>query len=225
MNGRRRVVVTGLGAVTPLGNDVETSWANLLAGESGAGPITHFDHADYAVHFACELKDFDPAQWMDRKRARRMDRFIAFAVASAAMAMCDSKLPTQGDIAEEIGVLIGSGIGGLTFLGDQFHRRVRGHRDAGLLETRGERIGHLLLDVQLGDHGLPPGLSGVPAGETATDQPDDQHRDHQPSNREPLVRNDPPGLRPEAPGHGGGEEDDDQPFPYAQHPHDCSPGV
>src|SRR5436189_1478671 len=65
MNGRRRVVVTGLGAVTPLGNDVETSWTNLLAGESGAGEITHFDHTDYPVHFACELKDFDPSNWIE----------------------------------------------------------------------------------------------------------------------------------------------------------------
>src|SRR4029434_58293 len=69
-NGRRRVVVTGLGAVTPLGNDVETTWSNLVAGESGAGPITQFDPSEYAVNFACELKDFDPTQWIDRKQAR-----------------------------------------------------------------------------------------------------------------------------------------------------------
>ena len=75
MNGRRRVVITGLGAVSPLGNDVETTWQRLLAGESGAGPITQFDHTDYKVHFACEVKDFDPTNWIDRKEARRMDRF------------------------------------------------------------------------------------------------------------------------------------------------------
>src|ERR687884_235420 len=67
-NGRRRVVITGLGMVSPLGNDVESSWKALLAGESGAAEITSFDHTDYGVHFACELKDFDPTVWLDRHR-------------------------------------------------------------------------------------------------------------------------------------------------------------
>src|SRR5919201_1738386 len=112
MNGRRRVVVTGLGAVTPLGNDVETSWSNLLAGESGAGPITRFDHADYAVHFACELKDFDPGRWIDRKQARRMDRFAQMIVAAARQAEADSGI----DVAKEgdrVGASVATGIGGL----------------------------------------------------------------------------------------------------------------
>jgi 3-oxoacyl-[acyl-carrier-protein] synthase II len=111
-NGRRRVVVTGLGAVTPLGNDVETSWANLLAGESGAGEITQFDHADYPVHFACEVKDFDPTEWIDRKAARRMDRFTHLVLAAARQAEEDSRL----DIAKEpgrVGAAIATGIGGL----------------------------------------------------------------------------------------------------------------
>ena len=82
-NGRRRAVVTGIGAVSPLGNDVETTWANVLAGKSGAGPITHFDPTDYSVHFACEAKDFDPEQWIDRKTARRMDRFTHLVLAAA----------------------------------------------------------------------------------------------------------------------------------------------
>ena len=69
------MVVTGLGMVTPLGNDVETTWANLIAGESGAAPIEQFDASEFPVNFACELKDFDPTQWIDRKQARRMDRF------------------------------------------------------------------------------------------------------------------------------------------------------
>ncbi|HVM69152.1 MAG TPA: beta-ketoacyl synthase N-terminal-like domain-containing protein, partial [Gaiellaceae bacterium] len=64
-NGRRRVVVTGLGMVTPLGNDVETTWSNLIAGESGAAPIEQFDASEFPVHFACELKGFDPTQWID----------------------------------------------------------------------------------------------------------------------------------------------------------------
>src|ERR671933_387411 len=112
MNGRRRVVVTGLGAVTPLGNDVETTWANLLAGESGAGPITHFDHTGYPVHFACELKDFDPGQWIDRKRARRMDRFAQMILAAARQAETDSGIDVASE-ADRIGAAIATGIGGL----------------------------------------------------------------------------------------------------------------
>jgi 3-oxoacyl-[acyl-carrier-protein] synthase II len=112
MNGRRRVVITGLGAVTPLGNDVETTWANLLAGESGAGPITHFDHAGYPVHFACELKDFDPAQWIDRKRARRMDRFAQMILAAARQAEADSGIDVAGE-TDRVGASVATGIGGL----------------------------------------------------------------------------------------------------------------
>ncbi len=112
MNGRRRVVITGLGAVTPLGNDVETTWTNLLAGESGAGPITHFDHTDYPVHFACELKEFDPAQWMDRKRARRMDRFAQMVLAAARQAEADSGIDIKAE-TDRIGASVATGIGGL----------------------------------------------------------------------------------------------------------------
>jgi 3-oxoacyl-[acyl-carrier-protein] synthase II len=112
MNGRRRVVITGLGAVTPLGNDVETTWSNLLAGESGAGPITHFDHEEYPVHFACELKDFDPAQWIDRKRARRMDRFAQMILAAARQAEADSGIDIAGE-TDRVGASVATGIGGL----------------------------------------------------------------------------------------------------------------
>jgi 3-oxoacyl-[acyl-carrier-protein] synthase II len=111
-NGRRRVVVTGLGMVTPLGNDVETTWQRLLAGESGAGPITQFDPSDYFVRFACEVKDFDPTQYIDRKQARRMDRFTHLVLAAARQAETDSGV----DIAKEperIGAAIATGIGGL----------------------------------------------------------------------------------------------------------------
>ena len=111
-NGRRRVVITGLGAVTPLGNDVETTWSNLLAGESGAGPITHFDHEGYPVHFACELKEFDPAQWIDRKRARRMDRFAQMILAAARQAEADSGVDIAGE-TDRVGASVATGIGGL----------------------------------------------------------------------------------------------------------------
>src|SRR5947208_10722193 len=89
-NTHRRVVITGLGMVSPLGNDVATSWSNLVAGKAGAAEITAFDHTDYNVHFACELKDFDPTNWIDRKAARRMDRFAQMILAAARQAESDS---------------------------------------------------------------------------------------------------------------------------------------
>jgi 3-oxoacyl-[acyl-carrier-protein] synthase II len=112
LNGRRRVVITGLGAVSPLGNDVETTWRSLLAGESGAGEITQFAHAGYRVHFACEVKDFDATQWMDRKEARRMDRFSHLAIAAARQAEADSGLDIAPE-ADRIGASIATGIGGI----------------------------------------------------------------------------------------------------------------
>ena len=83
VNGRRRVVITGMGAVTPLGNDVATSWQNLCSGMSGAAPITQFDPDGYFATFACELKDFEPTNWIEYKTARRMDRFAQMVVAAA----------------------------------------------------------------------------------------------------------------------------------------------
>src|SRR6476660_4895278 len=111
-NGRRRVVVTGLGAVTPLGLDVESTWSSLLAGESGAAEITQFDHTDYPVHFACEVKDFAPADWIERKQARRMDRFAQLIVAAARQAERDSGIDIANE-ADRIGASIATGIGGL----------------------------------------------------------------------------------------------------------------
>lgn len=112
VNGQRRVVITGIGAVTPLGNDAETSWQRLLAGESGAGPITQFDSTDYYVHFACEVKDFDPSNWIDRKQARRMDRFAQLILAAARQAEADSGVDVGAE-GDRIGASIATGIGGL----------------------------------------------------------------------------------------------------------------
>jgi 3-oxoacyl-[acyl-carrier-protein] synthase II len=112
LNGRRRVAITGLGMVSPLGNDVESSWQSLVAGESGAAEITAFDHADYGVHFACELKDFDPTTWIDRKRSRRMDRFAQMILASARQAEQDSGIEIARQ-EERVGASIATGIGGL----------------------------------------------------------------------------------------------------------------
>ena len=110
--GRRRVVVTGLGMVTPLGNDVDSTWTALLAGESGAGPITQFDTTGYPVSFACELKDFEPTTWIDHKSARRMDRFTQLAIAAARQAEANSGLEIA-PISERVGAAVATGIGGL----------------------------------------------------------------------------------------------------------------
>ena len=118
-NGRRRVVITGMGAVTPLGKDIESTWSALLAGESGATDITQFDSTGYSVHFACEVKDFDPTQWIEKKAARRMDRFSQLILAAARQAEQDSGI----DVAKEpdrIGVSVATGIGGLKSLQDSY---------------------------------------------------------------------------------------------------------
>jgi 3-oxoacyl-[acyl-carrier-protein] synthase II len=116
----KRVVITGLGMVSPLGNDVQTSWSRLLAGESGAAEITSFDHTDYNVHFACELKDFDPTVWIDRKAARRMDRFAQMILAAARQAEADSGVVVAEE-PERFGASIATGIGGLHSYQECYH--------------------------------------------------------------------------------------------------------
>jgi 3-oxoacyl-[acyl-carrier-protein] synthase II len=101
-----------MGAVSPLGNDVETTWQRLLAGESGAGEITQFDHTDYKVHFACEVKDFDATEWIEKKEARRMDRFAHLVLAAAYPARDDAGLDI-GPEADRTGASIATGIGGI----------------------------------------------------------------------------------------------------------------
>src|SRR6187549_690927 len=112
LNGRRRVVVTGLGALTPLGNDVASTWQALVDGRSGAGEITQFDSSDYAVHFACEVKGFDPTEYIERKQARHMDRFAHLIVAAARQAEADSGLEIASE-ADRVGAAVATGIGGL----------------------------------------------------------------------------------------------------------------
>jgi 3-oxoacyl-[acyl-carrier-protein] synthase II len=119
-NGKRRVVITGLGLVSPLGNDVDSSWSRLIAGESGAAEITAFDHTDYNVHFACELKDFDPTQWIDRKAARRMDRFAQMIIAAARQAEVDSGVDVS-EAPDRYGASIATGIGGLKSYQECYH--------------------------------------------------------------------------------------------------------
>ena len=117
---KRRVVVTGMGAVTPVGNDVATMWRSLLDGKSGAAPITHFDATNFEVRFACEVKGFDVSEYMDRKEAKRSDQFTQYAVAAASQAMHDAGFGDGvGYEPEETGVIIGSGIGGLKIFEEQ----------------------------------------------------------------------------------------------------------
>ena len=118
----RRVVVTGLGALTPIGNTVPAFWEAMMAGTSGAAPITHFDASDYPTHFACEVKDFDPTDFVDRKEARRMDPFCQYAIVAADEALADAGIDTDALSQEEktgIGVIVGSGIGGMKLFQDQ----------------------------------------------------------------------------------------------------------
>ena len=118
----KRVVVTGLGALTPVGNTAEETWTNLLAGKSGAGPITRFDASLFKTHFACEVKDFSPNDLLDRKEARRMDRFTQFGMVVADEAIADSGLDFEKENPDRIGVIWGSGIGGI----DTFFDQVKG---------------------------------------------------------------------------------------------------
>lgn len=115
----KRVVVTGLSAITPIGNTLEEYWDGLMSGRNGIGPITHFDPSRHACRIAGEVKGFDPNDYLDRKDAKRMDRFAQFAVSASKQALEDSGLVINDLNAEQIGVLIGTGIGGLKVLEDQ----------------------------------------------------------------------------------------------------------
>jgi 3-oxoacyl-[acyl-carrier-protein] synthase II len=137
-----RVVITGMGAVTPLGNDVPTTWANLIAGKSGVGPITHFDATDYATRIAAEVKDFDPVELFGRREARRMDRFTQFAVVASGQALEDANLTVTESNAHRIGAVIGSGVGGVVSILEQVE----------VLRTRGpRRVSPFLIPMMLAD--------------------------------------------------------------------------
>ncbi|MFA5801723.1 MAG: beta-ketoacyl-ACP synthase II [Thermoleophilia bacterium] len=135
----RRVVVTGIGVISPVGTGVEDYWQALMAGVSGMGPITQFDTTGYRVRFAAEVKDFDPTEYVDKKSARRMDRFAQFSVAAAKLAVEDGALDIAAD-PENIGVMVSSGIGGLkTF-----------ERETEVLLKKGpDRISPLFIPMQI----------------------------------------------------------------------------
>lgn len=110
----KRVVVTGLGAVSPLGNDVKTTWSNALAGVSGAGPITHFDASKFKTQFACEVKNFNDEEHFDRKKARQLDLYARYAIVAARQAVNDAGIPEDENLDKNrIGVIVAAGIGGL----------------------------------------------------------------------------------------------------------------
>ena len=109
----KRVVVTGLGAITPVGNTVPDFWNNLLNGVSGAGPITHFDASKFKTQFACEVKNFNATDFIDRKEARKMDLYTQYAVVAAKEAVTDAGLDVEKEDLNKIGVILGVGIGGI----------------------------------------------------------------------------------------------------------------
>ena len=121
-----RVVVTGMGAITPIGNDLASSWRNLLEGVSGAGPITRFDATGYDTTFACEVKEFDPSKYIPAKQAKRMDLFTQYAVVASLMAVEDSGLEITPELAPHVGTLIGCGLGGLHTIEEQHKKLLAG---------------------------------------------------------------------------------------------------
>lgn len=123
---KRRVVVTGMGLVSPVGNNLETAWSNVLAGQSGISPITGFDASKFAVRFAGEVKDFDISRYVSPKEARKMDTFIHYGLGAGVEAIKDAGLTVTDDNAERIGVCIGSGIGGLPGIEDGVTAYLRG---------------------------------------------------------------------------------------------------
>jgi 3-oxoacyl-[acyl-carrier-protein] synthase II len=123
---KRRVAVTGIGVITPVGLNTQDFWNNLLAGKSGAGAITYFDTAQFDTHFACEVKGFKATDFLDRKSAQRMDPYAQYAMISADMAVADSQLPIKDMDPDRIGVVYGSGIGGMNTYNTQFRNLIEG---------------------------------------------------------------------------------------------------
>ena len=140
MDKNRRVVVTGMGAITPIGNSVEGFWSGIKEGKTGFGPITYFDTADYRCKLAAEVKDFDPAQYMDKKSARRMEQFCQFAVAAAGQAIADAGLIMEQEDPYMVGCSVGSGIGSLQAMEREYDR---------LKEKGPGRVGPMLVPLMI----------------------------------------------------------------------------
>ena len=138
----RRVVITGLGALSPVGTGVEKMWRGLVAGQSGIALITLFDTTGYSSRIAGEVKDFDPLEFIDKRELKRMDRFVQFALSASLLAVKDAALDINGDTGERIGVLIGSGIGG-TWTWEANHRQ--------LVERGPHRVSPFFIPMMIGD--------------------------------------------------------------------------
>ncbi|MSQ48397.1 MAG: beta-ketoacyl-[acyl-carrier-protein] synthase II [Deltaproteobacteria bacterium] len=154
---RRRVVVTGLGLVTPLGTGVEKNWQALMAGRSGIGPVTRFDVSDFPTRIAGEVRDFVPENFIDKKDVKKMDPFIQYAVGAAKMAMDEAKLPISSDNEDMVGVIVGVGIGGLTSI-EEYHKL--------FLETRLKKVSpffipKLIANLAPGQISLRYGAKGI----------------------------------------------------------------
>jgi 3-oxoacyl-[acyl-carrier-protein] synthase II len=143
MTAPTRVVVTGLGVISPLANDVDTFWRRLVAGESGVGPITRFDTTDFKVHIAAEVKDFDPEDYIDKRKVRRLDLFSRYAVAAAKNAAADAQFDPRLE-AERCGAVIGSGVGGLQTLQSEIEK---------LIERGPDRTNPLLVPMMIPNMG------------------------------------------------------------------------
>ena len=140
MGKNRRVVITGMGAITPIGNSVEEFWDGIKKGKTGFGPITYFDTADYRCKLAAEVKDFDPTQYMDKKSARRMEQFCQFAVAAAGQAIADAGLTMEQEDPYMVGCSVGSGIGSLQAMEREYDR---------LKEKGPGRVGPMLVPLMI----------------------------------------------------------------------------
>ena len=151
-----RVFVTGTGVISPLGNDTEAFWSNLIAGKSGAGPITRFDVSAYGTRFACEVKDFTSAGVLDRKEAKRMDRFVQYAVVATHEALRTSGLDLKSTDLTRVGVIIGSGIGGMETFEEQHSNLV--HKGPGRVSPF--FIPMMIVDMAAGQVSIQFGLKG-----------------------------------------------------------------
>lgn len=155
---KKRVVITGLSAITPLGGDVKTSWEALLAGKSGIGPITHFDAAGFAARIAGEVKDFDPEKYgIPQKQAKRMDRFVQIGAAGGLEVLKDAGLEVGADNASRIGVILGVGLGGLATI-EVFHSRLV---DAGPNKVSPFFIPMLISNMAPGQIAMLTGIKGT----------------------------------------------------------------
>src|ERR1700690_4201056 len=152
-----RVVVTGLGAISPLGCGVDANWQALLAGRSGVGPITAFDAAQFPVRIAGEVRDFNPADYLERKDIKKVDRFAQFALGAAHMAVDDARLPITPEHAHRIGVVVGVGMGGIATI-EEYHQAFL---EGGLKRVSPFFIPRLIANMAPGHIAIRFGCTGV----------------------------------------------------------------